>query len=64
MIIRKSLPYALLIFLMSIYYYSDVVMIEQMKGNLEATSYAHGYRFFMAFNMLGFLCWIITTYIL
>jgi O-antigen/teichoic acid export membrane protein len=55
MIIKKSLPYALLIFLMSIYYYSDVVMIEQMKGSLEATSYAHGYRFFMAFNMLGFL---------
>ncbi len=53
--IKKSLPYALLIFLMSIYYYSDVVMIERMKNNDEAVSYAHGYRFFMAFNMIGYL---------
>ena len=53
--IQKSLPYALLIFLMSIYYYSDVVMIERMKNNYEAVSYAHGYRFFMAFNMVGYL---------
>tara|TARA_B100001287_G_scaffold269999_1_gene268154 strand:- start:3533 stop:4993 length:1461 start_codon:yes stop_codon:yes gene_type:complete len=54
-IIKKSLPYALLIFLMSIYYYSDVVMIERMVNNIEASSYAHGYRFFMAFNMIGVL---------
>ena len=54
-IIKKSLPYALLIFLMSIYYYSDVVMIERMKGNIEAATYARGYRFFMAFNMIGVL---------
>ena len=54
-IIKKSLPYALLIFLMSIYYYSDVVMIERIRGNVEAATYAHGYRFFMAFNMLGVL---------
>ena len=53
--IQKSLPYALLIFLMSIYYYSDVVMIERIKNNYEAVSYAHGYRFFMAFNMVGYL---------
>ena len=53
--IKSSLPFALLIFLMSIYYYSDVVMIERMKNNHEAVSYAHGYRFFMAFNMIGFL---------
>ena len=30
-------------------------MIERMKNNHEAVSYAHGYRFFMAFNMIGFL---------
>ena len=55
MIIKKSMPYALLIFLMSVYYYSDVVMVERMRGNIEAANYAHGYRFFMAFNMLGYL---------
>jgi len=54
-IVKKSLPYALLIFLMSIYYYSDVVMIEKLRGNVEASAYAHGYRFFMAFNMIGVL---------
>ena len=54
-ILKKSLPYALLIFLMSIYYYSDVVMIERMVDNVEASTYAHGYRFFMAFNMIGVL---------
>ncbi len=54
-IFKKSLPYAMLIFLMSIYYYSDVVMIERMVDNVEASSYAHGYRFFMAFNMIGVL---------
>ena len=50
-IIKKSFPYALLIFLMSIYYYSDVIMVERLRGNIEVASYAHGYRFFMAFNM-------------
>jgi O-antigen/teichoic acid export membrane protein len=54
-IIKKSFPYALLIFLMSIYYYSDVIMVERLRGNIEVASYAHGYRFFMAFNMLGVL---------
>ena len=57
LIIKKSFPFALLIFLMSIYYYSDAVMLERIHpmGDLEAASYAHGYRFFMAFNMIGFL---------
>ena len=55
LIIKKSLPYALLIFLMSVYYYSDVIMVEKIKSNIEVVSYAYGYRFFMAFNMLGFL---------
>ncbi|MBM77493.1 MAG: hypothetical protein CL846_03350 [Crocinitomicaceae bacterium] len=57
MIIKKSFPFALLIFLMSIYYYSDAVMLERIhpRGDVESASYAHGYRFFMAFNMIGFL---------
>ena len=56
-IIKKSFPFALLIFLMSIYYYSDAVMLERIhpEGKIEAASYAFGYRFFMAFNMVGFL---------
>ena len=54
-IIKQSLPSALLIFLMSIYYYSDVIMVERLIGNIEVASYAHGYRFFLAFNMLGVL---------
>ena len=55
MIVKKSMPYALLIFLMSVYYYSDVVMVERIRGSIEVANYAHGYRFFMAFNMLGYL---------
>ena len=55
LIIKKSFPYALLIFLMSIYYYSDVVMVEKMLDNIEVVSYAHGYRFFLAVNMIGYL---------
>ena len=56
-IIKKSFPFALLIFLMSVYYYSDAVMLERIhpEGKIEAASYAFGYRFFMAFNMVGFL---------
>ena len=50
-IIKKSFPYALLIFLMSVYYYSDVIMVERLRGDIEVASYAHGYRFFMAFNI-------------
>jgi len=55
LIIKKSIPYAILIFLMSVYYYSDVIMVEKIRSNIEVVSYAYGYRFFMAFNMLGFL---------
>ena len=40
---------------MSIYYYSDVVMVEKMLDNIEVVSYAHGYRFFLAVNMIGYL---------
>ena len=57
MILKKSFPFALLIFLMAIYYYSDAVMLERIhpNGALEAASYARGYRFFMAANMIGFI---------
>ena len=57
MILKKSLPYALLILLMMIYYRSDSVMLERMlpEGKREAAVYARGFRFFEALNMVGFL---------
>jgi len=56
-IIKKSLPYAILILLMTIYYRSDSVMIERMlpNGDREAAIYARGFRFFEALNMVGYL---------
>jgi len=56
-ILRKSLPYATLILLMMIYYRSDAIMLERMlpNGKEETALYAQGYRFFEAFNMIGFL---------
>lgn len=56
-IIKKSLPYALLILLMMVYYRSDSVMLERMlpNGKQESAIYARGYRFFEALNMVGYL---------
>lgn len=53
-IIRKSLPYALLILLMMIYTRVDSVMIERMHvdGKLQAGYYAQGFRLFDA--LFGF----------
>jgi len=57
MILKKSLPYALLIFLMMIYYRSDSIMLERMlpNGARESAIYAQGFRFFESFNMIGYL---------
>ena len=56
-VLRQSFPYALLILLMTFYYRTDSVMLERMlpDGALQAGIYAQGFRFFEAFNMLGFL---------
>ena len=54
-ILKKSFPYALLIFLMTIYYRVDVIMIELIKGPSEAGVYAGSFRFFEASNMISFL---------
>lgn len=56
-ILKQSLPYALLILLMMIYYRSDSVMLERMhhNGARESAIYAQGFRFFEAINMIGFL---------
>jgi O-antigen/teichoic acid export membrane protein len=56
-ILKRSLPYALLILLMMIYYRVDGVMLERMlvNGKREAALYAQGFRFFEAFTMIGYL---------
>ncbi len=54
-ILKKSFPYALLIFLMTIYYRIDVIMIELIKGPSEAGMYAGSFRFFEASNMISYL---------
>jgi O-antigen/teichoic acid export membrane protein len=57
-VIKKSFPFALLTFLMTVYYRIDAVMIERMLGNdgtLEAGIYASGYRLLDALNILGLL---------
>ena len=56
-IIRQSLPYALLILLMTFYYRSDSVMLEKMleDGSKQAGYYAQAYRFFEAGNMVAYL---------
>lgn len=57
LILRGSLPYALAIFLMTIYTRTDVVMLERMlpDGGRQAGIYASAYRLLDAVNMLGFL---------
>lgn len=56
-ILKQSYPYALLILLMMIYYRVDSVMLERMldDGGIAATNYAKGFRFFEAYNMIGYL---------
>jgi O-antigen/teichoic acid export membrane protein len=56
-VLRQSFPYALLVLLMSFYYRTDMLMLERLlpDGDLQAGIYAQGFRFFEAFNMLGFL---------
>ncbi|MEL6986263.1 MAG: oligosaccharide flippase family protein, partial [Bacteroidota bacterium] len=54
---KKSLPFALVLVLMTIYTRIDAVMIERMlpDGERQAGIYAAGYRILDATNMLGFL---------
>ena len=55
--LKRSYPYALVIFLMTAYTRVDSVMIERMlpNGTLEADLYASAYRLLDASNMIGFL---------
>ena len=56
-IAKESYPYALAIFLMTVYTRIDVVMLERMltNGITEASIYAKAYRLLDASNMIGFL---------
>ena len=56
-ILKNSLPYALLIFLMTVYYRIDSIMLERMihDDSVQAGIYAKAYRFFEASNMLAYL---------
>ncbi len=59
LIIRKSLPYALLILLMSIYTRTDAVLLERLlpenQGKIQAGIYAQAYRLLDAVSMFGVL---------
>jgi hypothetical protein len=56
-VLKQSFPYALLILLMTFYYRTDTLMLERMlpDGAFQAGIYAQGFRFFEAFNMIGYL---------
>ncbi|PHR22500.1 MAG: hypothetical protein COA38_18070 [Fluviicola sp.] len=56
-LIRKSIPYALLILLMMIYTRVDSVMIERLhdNGKMEAGFYAQGFRLFDALFMFAMI---------
>ena len=56
-IIKQSLPYALLIFLMMVYYRTDGVMLERMlpDGAYQAGLYAKGFTLMEAGNMVTYL---------
>ena len=57
LLLRRSAPYALAVFLTSIYNRIDGVMVERLlpDGQVEADLYASAFRLFEASNMIGFL---------
>lgn len=56
-IIRQSAPYALLIFLMSVYTRSDTILLERLSenGKIQAGIYVAGYRLLDVGNMVGLM---------
>jgi O-antigen/teichoic acid export membrane protein len=57
-LLKKALPYALVIFVMTIYTRTDAVMLEWLlpkDGIYQANVYAQGYRFLDAVNVIGLL---------
>lgn len=59
MIVKKSMPFALMVLLMSLYNRLDPVMLEgilgESLGNEQAGIYAHGFRLLDAASMISFL---------
>jgi O-antigen/teichoic acid export membrane protein len=57
LLLKRSLPFALVILLMSLYTRMDVIMIENMlkDGEYQAGVYGAGYRLLDASNMIGYL---------
>ena len=56
-VLKEALPYALAVFLMTLYTRPDAVLLERMlpDGAKQAGIYASAYRLLDALNMLGFL---------
>ena len=56
-LLKQSLPYAILIFLMFIYNRIDAIMLERLvpNGTHEAGIYAQGFRYLDAVNMIALL---------
>lgn len=56
-IFRKALPYALIVFLMTLFTRLDLIMIEWLleDGYYQSGAYAAGFRLLDAANILGFL---------
>lgn len=56
-VLRKSIPFAMVLLFMTLYTRMDAVMIERMlpDGAMEAGIYAASYRILDAFNMVGLL---------
>ncbi len=56
-LLKQSYPYAMLGFLMVLYYRTDSVMLERLlpDGKVQAGIYAQGFRILDAASMLGFL---------
>ncbi len=56
-ILKQSLPYALLVLLMTFYNRIDSVMLERLldNGKLQSGIYASAYRLLDAFNMIAYL---------
>ena len=56
-LIKKTMPYALVIFLMTIYTRIDAIMVERLlpDGEKESGIYGAAYRLLDAANMIGFM---------
>lgn len=53
--LRSSMPYALMIFLMSLYTRVDSVMLQQLVGNTETGIYAQAFRLLDTLNQPAYL---------